>query len=150
MKKLTLAIFMALVASFALAQGPGGMRGGPGGMRGGPGGGMRMDPKARLEKMTKDLGLNPSQVSKVKVLMDKMMEAGKKLRAAPGDFKSKGPQMKKMRDDYDASLKKVLTPAQFAKFEKMRKDRMSRMGGPGGMRGGPGSPKGPGGPKGGA
>ncbi|MDR3690745.1 MAG: hypothetical protein P4L46_15315 [Fimbriimonas sp.] len=139
MKKLALAIFVALIASIAVAQGPGGMRGG----------GQRMDPKARLEKMTKDLGLNASQSKKVGDLQTKMMDSMKKLRSAPGDFKSKFPQMKKIRDEFGAGMKKILTPAQFAKFDKMEKERMSRMrgmGGPGGR--GPGGPggRGPGGP----
>lgn len=146
MKKLTLAIFVALVTAVAMAQGPGGGQRGPGGP-GGPGGrgGQRMDPKARLQQMVKDLSLTADQTKKVEALQKKMMDTMTKLRSAPGDRSSKMDQFKKMRDEFNGGMKKILTPAQQAKFEKMQKERMNRRGG-----GGPGGPGGPGGKGGGA
>src|SRR5579872_3310397 len=134
MKKLTLAIIVSLVASLAVAQGPGG-RPGSGGQ----------DPKARMEKMAKDLNLSPDQKTKVMALRTKMQAEMKKLHDAPGDPKSKGPQMMKIFTSYGESVKKILKKDQLAKFEQMQKDRMARMGGRGGP-GGPGGKGGPGGP----
>lgn len=125
MKKLTLAIFVALAASLAVAQGPGGRPGGPGGP-GGRGGG-RMDPKTQVERMTKDLNLTPAQASKLMAAMTKRQA-----------------DMEKITADYDGAMKKILTKDQFDKMQKERAAR--RAGGRGGPGGAPGGRGGPGGP----
>ncbi len=165
MKKLSLLLIAAFAASLAIAQGPGGRPGGPGGPGGaggpggpgGPGGRRGMDPKAQLEALKKTLNLTPAQIKKVEAAQAERKASMDKLRAAPGDRKSKGPEMKKIRDAFDGKLHKILTKEQSAKFDKMQAEMRAKWGGrgpggpggaggPGGGRGGrPGGPSGPGG-----
>jgi Spy/CpxP family protein refolding chaperone len=156
MKKLTLAIFVVLAASLAVAQGPGGRPGGPGGMggRGGPGGAGgrgRMDPKAFTEMLAKSLKLTEGQKKQILAMQTARQAEMEKLMKAPGDRKSKRPQMTKLRDTYTAKMKKVFTKEQSAKYDEMLAKMRAQFrgggaGGPGGMRpGGPGK-GGPGGP----
>ena len=91
--------------------------------------------------MTKTLGLSAAQAKKVEGLMAERKAAMDKLRAAPGDRKSKGPAMKKLRDSFNDKMKKVLSKDQQAKYDKMQAEARARFGG---GRGGPGGPGGPG------
>jgi Spy/CpxP family protein refolding chaperone len=152
MKKFTLAIIVALAASLAVAQGPGGRPGGGPGGPGGPGGGRgRMDPKAMTEMISKQLSLTPAQKKRVMELQTARMADMDKLRKAPGDRNSKRPQMQKLRELYDGKMKKALTKEQGVKYDKWQAEMRARFGGgrggPGGRMGGPGGrPPGPGGP----
>lgn len=136
MKKLTLAIIIAFAAVFALAQGPGGRPGGQGGRRG-------FDPKTMVANMKKALNLNAGQEKKLMAIMESRKVESDKLRAAPGDRKSKGPQMKKMREAFEAKVKGILTKEQAVKYDKMMAEMRAKFGG---GRGGPGGGRGPGGP----
>jgi len=161
MKKLTLAIFLALAACAAMAQGQtgvggkqggGGMRGGPGGQRGG---GFKMPtPAERAQRMQKELGLNPAQTKKVEAHYTKQGEEMKKEMKGK-DFRSMSREdMGKMRDKMmksnQAAFKGIFTKDQYAKWDKAQKERqakmMERMKNGGGQRG----PGGPGKGKGGA
>ena len=144
MKKLSLAIIVALAASLAIAQGPGGRPGGPGGP-GGQRGGFRMDPKQYVEMLDKQLKLSPTQKKEIIAMQTSRTAEMDKLRNAPGDRTSKRPQMEKLRGTYTAKMKKILNKEQQAKFEKMMAEMRARFGGgrpggPGGGRPGAGGP----------
>jgi len=194
MKKLTIVLVAAAMASMVFAQqaGPraGGQgKGGPG--AGAPGGGERRGPGGgRMNgQMAEQLGLNETQKKQLKELNEKRrtaMEAifkkynvqrpqfgqggpGGKPGAAPGGKPGKngagapggkpgaggpgagGPggrmqlpeaartEMKKVMDDFQAGLKKILTPAQQAKLQTMMPQGGRGFGGPGGPGGKPGA-----------
>lgn len=118
--KMSKSVFVAGVVAIScvvLAQGrpPMGGPGGPGRMGGG-GFGRRLDPKEGAERqtqmMTQMLKLSPAQATKIKAII----------------FKSLMEQ-KKIRDQQQAAIKKVLTAAQQKQMESMR----GGMGRPGGM-----------------
>lgn len=77
------------------------------------------------DRMEKDLGLDADQKKKVQALaltreqeMDKLREAHK------GQEKSTwANERKKVRDDFDAGMKKTLSPEQLQKWEQIKKDR---------------------------
>lgn len=143
MKKLTLAIFLVLAAALGFSQGPPAKAGAGPAAPGGRGQGRRMDPKQMLDMMTKNLKLTPAQVKQLKPAWDERSAAMDKLRAAPGDRNSKMPQMKKLRDAFDAKMKKILTKDQQAAYEKQQAEMRARFGG---GRGAPGAAGGKGGP----
>lgn len=136
MKKLTLAIVIAFAAVLAVAQGPGGRPGGgPGGGRG-----MRMDPKQMVAGMTKELNLSAAQQKKVLDMFEARRADMEKARKAGGARPSRD-QFQKMRAEFDAKMKKILTKDQAAKWDKIQAERRKQFGG--GRRGGPGGPGGP-------
>lgn len=150
-----------VLAVAAMGQGMGGPGGGPG-RPGGPGRMGAGGPGGRMGDMNQEilskLNLNASQKAKIKALDEKTMKSFQAMRKdfKPGQrpdpkaFEKMRTHMTKMRADYDASLKKILTAPQFKKYEALRKAKMDEMRKMfGGMRGGPGGPGmgGPGGPR---
>lgn len=144
------------VSAFAQGAGPAGQKGGPGagGQRGpGGGGGMRRMGDMDAEILAK-LNLTAAQKASVKKLKDTMKTKVEALMksampkggaAAGGGDKNKGgakggpgggrmqmsPELRKkftaIRDDYQAGLKKTLTPKQFADYEKEVKAMREKM-----------------------
>ena len=152
MKKQLVMIAAALLLgtmAFGQAAGP---RGGAGGGQGkGPGqAGQRGGGQGQMEKKIIDqLGLSAAQKKqweayakargeKMKAMREKMSAGGQK-----PDRQAMMAQMKKMQEENKASIKKILTPAQFTKFEslmkaereKFMKERPQGAGGPGGPGG---------------
>lgn len=117
MKRLT--ILLALTAStLALADLPAGPP--PGGMRhGGP----------PIERLAKDLGLDTSQTTQVKAILDAQrakMDVERAQLEASGTRPSR-EEMQAKRQQMDAELKQqlsaVLTPEQLAKFDQLKARR---------------------------
>lgn len=81
----------------------------------------------KVEKMKKDLNLNDQQAKEVKALFQKKHEAMKaKMEAAKKngqkmDEEAMKAEMQKEKTATEASMKKILTPEQFAKFQQMAK-----------------------------
>lgn len=65
-----------------------------------------VDSGKRVERMTKELGLNDEQKTKVTVIFDAQRE-----------------KIKALHEEMTASLKGVLTPEQFTKFEANKEKR---------------------------
>ena len=75
----------------------------------------------RAGKMAKELGLNADQEAKVEQLLLARQQENTALKARYGaDRKAGRPEMKAAHDRYEAQLKSILTPEQFAKFDKMK------------------------------
>src|SRR3989338_7907298 len=74
-------------------------------------------PEKRIEKMTKDLWLSQDQAAQLKALMTTKME---KKRALHEETKTK---MQAIQDEYNASLKSLLTPEQLKKYEARKEEK---------------------------
>ncbi|MGI4885300.1 MAG: hypothetical protein ACRYFR_10115 [Janthinobacterium lividum] len=90
------------------------------------------------ERMTKELGLNADQTTKVQQIMaarDQEMQAMRgQMQGGTATREQMRDQMMAGRTKYDAQFKAVLTPDQYTKYTAMQAERMQR--GPGGR--GPG------------
>ena len=72
-------------------------------------------------KMAKELGLNADQEAKVESLMLAREQESTALKAKYGTDRQAGrTEMKAAHDRYEAQLKTILTPEQFAKMDKMK------------------------------
>ncbi|MBH8569760.1 hypothetical protein KB206_12770 [Microvirga sp. STS02] len=72
-------------------------------------------------KMAKELGLNADQEAKVEQLMLARQQESAALKAKYAADKNAGrTEMKAAHDRYEAQLKTILTPEQFAKMDKMK------------------------------
>ncbi|MCI1186081.1 DUF4890 domain-containing protein [Hymenobacter sp. DH14] len=72
-------------------------------------------------KMAKELGLTADQEAKVESLMLARQQESATLKAKYGaDRKAGRTEMKAAHDRYEAQLKTILTPEQFAKMDKMK------------------------------
>lgn len=72
-------------------------------------------------KMAKELGLTADQETKVEQLMLGRQQESAALKTKYGtDRKAGRPEMKAAYDRYEAQLKTILTPEQFAKLDKMK------------------------------
>ena len=75
----------------------------------------------RAGKMAKELGLNADQEAKVESLMLAREQESTALKAKYGTDRQAGrTEMKAAHDRYEAQLKTILTPEQFAKMDKMK------------------------------
>ncbi|HEX4825934.1 MAG TPA: hypothetical protein VFV19_16660 [Candidatus Polarisedimenticolaceae bacterium] len=130
----TVSVIPAHAQDMPPGQGPGG-HGGPG-MMGGRGG------ESMLDQMKKRLNLTPEQEAQIKPILQenakKLQEMREKHMAAnPGQPAPPDPETRKqmmaMREETDAKIAKILTPAQMEEWNKMRAEARQRMmGGPGG------------------
>ena len=72
----------------------------------------------RLVAMQKELNLSDAQVSQLKELYDKKRVAGEQKREAnKADFQ-------KRKEQHEAELKGILTPAQFTKWQSLKEEKM--------------------------
>ena len=72
-------------------------------------------------KMAKELGLNADQEARVEKLMLARQQETADLKTKYGADKKAGrPEMKAVHDRYEAQMKTILTPEQFAKLDKMK------------------------------
>ena len=75
----------------------------------------------RAGKMAKELGLTADQEAKVEQLMLARQQESAALKTKYGtDRKAGRPEMKAAHDRYEAQLKAILTPEQFAKMDKLK------------------------------
>ena len=75
----------------------------------------------RAGKMAKELGLNADQEAKVEQLMLARQQEAAALKTKYGADKKAGRvEMKAAHDRYEAQLKTILTPEQYAKLDKMK------------------------------
>ena len=95
--------------------------------------------KRQTERLTKELGLNADQSTKVQAIM---LARTQEMQAMRGQARDGGnrdqmrEQMQANRAKYDAQFKEVLTADQYTKFTALQADRMNRGGG---MRSGDGT-----------
>lgn len=83
---------------------------------------MRAD---HMKKMQSELGLSTAQVSQINALQDKKMAERKA--SAPqmqAERKAKMEQMKAKKDQWNAEMKQILTPEQYAKWQADKKEKM--------------------------
>jgi Spy/CpxP family protein refolding chaperone len=85
--------------------------------------------------MTKDLDLNEKQVTELWTLVTKQEEKREAKRAEIKEKRAKNAIKKeevraaieKEKADYDAAIKKILTPDQYEKWVKIREERKANM-----------------------
>ncbi len=110
----------------------------------GRGGRQGMDPAKRAEmqaqKMQKDLGLNDSQVAKLKDVLNQQAQAREAKRAEMEKLRANGQKptdaqrsdmrekMQAEKNEFDSQLKGILTPEQYTKWQTMKDERKERMG----------------------
>lgn len=130
---------VAMAQSDAPAPPPQGQQGpppgGPGGRRGG------MDPEQRVERLQKVLKLSDDQTTQVKAVFEDGRSKMEALRSntalAPQDKRTQGEAL---RQQEEAKLEAILTPAQKTKYEEMRAKQQERMQEHRGGQGGAGAP----------
>ena len=84
-------------------------------------------------KMAKELGLTADQEAKVEQLLLARQQEGAALKAKYGADKKAGrTEMKASHEKYQAQLKTILTPAQYAKFDQMKDEHHGHGRGQGG------------------
>lgn len=79
----------------------------------------------KLKMMQTDLQLTNDQVVKIKALHDKKME--ERRQNAPqiqAERKAKMEAMKAKKQQYNAEMKQILTPAQYEKWQTQQKEKM--------------------------
>jgi hypothetical protein len=81
-----------------------------------------MDVDAKVEKLTKKLGLSEDQANKLKPVLQEKMDKKKAL------YEKKKADMQALHDDYQAKLKGILTPEQLSKYEAMKEGMMEHKG----------------------
>ena len=75
----------------------------------------------RASRMAKDLGLNADQEAKVEQLMLARQQETTALKTKYGtDRKAGRPEIKAAHDRYEAQMKAILTPEQFAKLGQLK------------------------------
>jgi protein CpxP len=107
------------------------------------GNGPKKTPEQRADnfanKAEKDLGLSAEQKTKVRDLAltraKKMDELRTKYKGKEGDKQVWKDERKKVRDEFHAGMKQVLSPEQYAKWEAQRKKQAEKKGNKGGKGG---------------
>jgi hypothetical protein len=104
--------------------------------QGGGGGGMNnpQAQQARLDSLTKAVGLTDDQVTKIKAIQADSMKQQMDLRSAGGDPADMRPKMMAIREAEQTKTKAVLTDDQKPKYDAWlaAQPRGGRGGGPGG------------------
>ena len=89
----------------------------------------------RAGKMAKELGLNADQEARVEKLMLTRQQESTALKAKYGaDRKAGRADMKAAHDRYEAQLKAILTPEQYAKFQAKKDEHHDKVKGAGKMK----------------
>ncbi|MDQ2794798.1 MAG: DUF4890 domain-containing protein, partial [Bacteroidota bacterium] len=84
----------------------------------------------RAGKMAKELGLNADQEAKMESLLLARQQESAALKTKYGtDRKAGRTEMKAAHDRYEAQIKAILTPEQFAKMDKMKAEHHGHNGG---------------------
>lgn len=79
----------------------------------------------KLKELKTQLGLSDDQVSKIKALNDKKMEARKQqIEQGKADRAQKMQEMKSKKEEYDNEMKQILTTEQYKKWESVRAEKM--------------------------
>jgi periplasmic protein CpxP/Spy len=83
----------------------------------------------QVQKLKTELQLTDDQTAKVQVATEKrmsQMDAIKENRGNKENRKENMGKLKTIMDEYDASMKSILTPEQFTKFEEIREDKKEK------------------------
>ncbi|MCC6937639.1 MAG: hypothetical protein IT226_05400 [Flavobacteriales bacterium] len=85
----------------------------------------------RTERMTKDLGLTPEQITKVEAINRKYAEQAEGMRTARDQEagparKAAQEKRKAMRDAHEAEMKAVLSTEQFATWKKQQEEMKAK------------------------
>jgi len=130
MKKIGILLMMLVMASFAgMSQNSGG-------------GGQQRSPEERAKSETATIkekcGLDDAQEKKVYDILlangKKGAELQKEIKAAGGPDDASKDKMKKLRDEVNTEMKKVLSADQYTKYEKYLEERRAQRQGGGGPR----------------
>lgn len=81
-----------------------------------------MDADAKVQKLTKKLGLSQEQADKLKPVIQEKLDKKKAL------HEKKKADMQAIHDDFKAKLKGILTPEQLQKYETMKSEKMEDKG----------------------
>jgi len=82
----------------------------------------------RAGKMAKELGLTADQEAKVESLMLARQQESTALKAKYGtDRKAGRPEMKAAHDRYEAQMKTILTPEQYAKYQAKKDEHHDKV-----------------------
>ncbi len=93
-----------------------------------PGGGREGRGEAQIKKLQERVGLTDEQTAKVKEIMQKAREEGRKaFENSDGDRDAMRETMMKSREKTDAEIMKLLTKDQKPKFETLRKEQKKEM-----------------------
>jgi len=93
-----------------------------------PGGGREGRGEAQLKTLQETVGLTAEQTAKVKEIMQKAREEGRKaFENSDGDRDAMREMMTKSREKTDAEIMKLLTKEQKPKFEALRKEQKKEM-----------------------
>ena len=86
-------------------------------------------------KLAKELGLTADQEARVEQLMLARQQETTALKVKYGaDKKAARPEMKAAHERFQAQLKTILTPEQFAKFDQMKEEHHGNLKGAGKMK----------------
>lgn len=89
-----------------------------------PGGGREGRGEGQIKKLQEKVGLTDEQTAKVKEIMQKAREEGRKaFENSDGDRDAMREMMMKSREKTDAEIMKLLTKEQKPKFEALRKEQ---------------------------
>ncbi|MFZ4619251.1 MAG: Spy/CpxP family protein refolding chaperone [Bacteroidota bacterium] len=84
--------------------------------------------EAQLKKLQEKVGLTDEQTAKVKEILQKAREEGRKaFENGDGDREAMREMMMKSREKSDAEIMKLLTKEQKPKFEAFRKEQKKEM-----------------------
>jgi hypothetical protein len=120
MKTLVLSLVLSLCATLGFAQGR------QEGRQGGSG-----TPEQRADKqlaqLTQELGLSAEQQPRVKTALLARIAKTDGIRGGGGEKKDKFQEAKAAVDEYNAAMKTILTPEQYATLEELQKEKKGKM-----------------------
>ena len=122
MKKIVLSAAFVIIGTFAMAQQTPMMN--------------KKDPaqmeqkrQEKLKMMQTELNLTNAQVAQIKALQDKKMaERQQNARQMQAERKAKMEAMKARQEQWNAEMRKILTPEQYQKWETKKKQNMQNKG----------------------
>lgn len=117
MKKLILSAVFLSMGTFAMAQATPSLQKNP----------AQMERKGaeKMKRMQTELNLNADQVTKIEALhAKKMAEIKANEPQMKAERQAKMEVMKAKKEQYNAEMKQILTPAQYTKWEASKKDKM--------------------------
>jgi hypothetical protein len=116
MKTLVLSLVLSLCATLGFAQGR-------------QGGGGTPDQRAdkQLAQLTQELGLSAEQQPRVKTALLARIAKTDGIRGGGGEKKDKFQEAKTAMDEYNAAMKTILTPEQYATLEELQKEKKGKM-----------------------
>ncbi len=81
-----------------------------------------MSPEQHTERMSRDLDLSPEQISSVTEINNRFAEQMRALREPEEVRQARREAVRKLMEQHDQELRKVLDDTQYAKWEQERRD----------------------------